>query len=188
MTQQEAEYITAIRLGDKDGLRNIYRSFLPGIIGLITRNGGTKDDAMDIFQDALVIIFEKCRTENFALTSTFNTLLHGVCRNLWGNRLQKKSRSETSIPEEYALASGEDFREEMQQEEKRSIFWKAFKKLGEDCQRLMLMFFEKRTMGEIAVAMDFASEGYAKKRKFQCKEHLIRIVKEDARYADYAQN
>lgn len=49
----------------------------------------------------------------------------------------------------------------------------------------MLLFFDKTSMDEIARIMNYASEGYAKKRKFQCKEHLLQIVKADATFLDY---
>lgn len=185
MTDQDHIYFTAIRSGERAGLKQIYIDFLPRITSLVTRNGGTKDDAYDVFQDALVILFEKCRNDSFTLSSSFYTLLYGICRNLWGNRLQKKARTEVTLEEDYKYNSTEDFSDLIQEEEKRSIFWNAFRKLGEDCQRLMTLFFEKTSMDEIARIMNFGSEGYAKKRKFQCKEHLLQLVKSDSSFIDF---
>ncbi len=183
---KEDSLIHAIRTGDPVGLKEVYRKYLPGIQTLVTRNGGTRDDAFDIFQDALMVLFEKVRDERFQLTSSFYTLLYGICRNLWGNKLQKRSRSETDLPEQWQISSGEEWQELIVREEMRSIFWSAFQKLGEDCRALLQLFFEKVSMEEIARIMGYAGEGYAKKRKFQCKEHLIRLVREDHRYPDYA--
>lgn len=185
MTDQDLQYVHAIRSGHRDGLKQIYTDFLPRITSLITRNGGSKDDAYDVFQDAMVVLFEKCRTDSFTLSSGFYTLLYGICRNLWGNRLQKRSRTEVTLEDDYKFNQTEDLSKLIQEEEKRSIFWNAFNKLGEDCQKLMLLFFDKTSMDEIARIMNYASEGYAKKRKFQCKEHLLQIVKADATFLDY---
>jgi RNA polymerase sigma factor (sigma-70 family) len=185
MAKTDQEYLSAISSGDTAGLRQIYREFLPRIVGLITRNGGTHDDAKDVFQDALVVLFEKCREERFELKSAFSTLLYGVCRNLWGNRLQKKSRTEVTIPDNPKFSSDDDLESAILEEEKNRILWDAFQQIGADCQRLLELFFEKKSMAEIAEAMGFGSVGYAKKRKFQCKESLLDKAKADPRYAEY---
>ena len=59
MNKKEDSYIECITTQNKDGLISIYEQFLPRIKNLIKNNGGSEDDAMDIFQDAILIIFEK---------------------------------------------------------------------------------------------------------------------------------
>jgi RNA polymerase sigma factor (sigma-70 family) len=185
MAATDHNYLEAIRTGNTDGLRNIYREFLPGIRRLITRNGGSADDAMDIFQDALVILYEKCRSANgLTLTSSFYTLLYGICRNLWGNRLQKKSRSEVTLPDDLKLQDDTDLQRLIIREEENRIFWDAFRKLGKECQALLQLFFEQKKMEEIAETLSLSSVSYAKKRKFQCKEQLVNWVQHDPRYQD----
>ncbi len=186
MTNTDHQYLTAIRTGDLGGLRRIYQEFLPPVSSLITRNGGTHEDAKDIFQDALVVLYEKSRGGRFELTSTFYTLFYGICRNLWGNRLQKKSRTEVTLPDDPKFMDAADLEQIILEEEKNRLFWDAFRLLGADCQRLLHLFFEKKTMEEIAATMQFSSVGYAKKRKFQCKENLLNFVKADPRFPEYA--
>ena len=61
--------------------------------------------------------------------------------------------------------------------ERQSLFDKAFARLGEDCQKLLLLFFQKKPMDEIAVEMGFGSDNYAARRKHTCKERLVELVK-----------
>jgi len=185
MTHTDQQHINSIRTGDNAGLHRIYREFLPRIHALITQNGGSYDDARDVFQDALVVLFDKCRTENFALSSSFSTLLYGVCRNLWGNRLQKKSRSEVSLTDDLKFTDSTDIEFDLVQAERESIFWDALRRLGNESRQLLELFFEKKSMEEIAETMQLSSVGYAKKRKFICKEQLIEQVKSDVRYKDW---
>lgn len=187
MDHQDTKYIDALKSGDKRGIREIYDKFFPGIQSLITRHGGNAEDAQDIFQDSLIVIFEKLRMNSFQLSSSFYTLLYGICRNLWGNRLQKRSRTDVSLSDDLTVPVGDDLRDLIHQEEKRQIFWHAFKKLGKDCQQLLQLFFEKTSMEEIATIMGYASEGYAKKRKFHCKSQLVLLVQQDPMYHDYTQ-
>jgi RNA polymerase sigma factor (sigma-70 family) len=186
MTEQDQHYLKALQHGDKYGMEKIYRDFMPRIHSLITRNGGNDSDARDVFQDTMVVLFQKCRQDNFQLTSAFATLLYGVARNIWGNRLQKRSRSEVTLNDDLKSTVKEDLGDLILDEEKRRIFYDAFRKLGPDCQKLLELYFDKTSMQAIAQALGYASEGYAKKRKFQCKEQLIKFVRQDQRFYDYA--
>lgn len=188
MSPTDERYISAIQTSDRAGLNKIYQQFLPSITRLITQNGGSADDARDIFQDALAILFEKCRQKDFALRSAFSTLLYGICRNLWGNRLQKKSRTEVTLPDDFKYSDGTDLDQVILDAEQNRILWDAFRKISAECQQLMELFFQQKTMAEIAEALQLSSVGYAKKRKFQCKEHLITQVKADPRYREYRPN
>lgn len=184
MTNKEQNYLNAIQTADRKGIEQIYADFLPRIVKLITTKGGSHDDAEDVFQEAILIMYEKANAANFSLTSNFYTMLHGICRNLWGNRLQKKSFGEVTIPEDLKYTTGESIEEDIQQAEEKQVFWDAFQKLGEDCRKLLSLFFEKIKMEEIMKIMGFGSIGYTKKRKFQCKEKLIDWIKKDARYEE----
>jgi RNA polymerase sigma factor (sigma-70 family) len=188
MRPADEHYINAIRNNDRKGLQQLYQEFLPRISAFIRKNGGKDADAKDVFQDALIVIFKKVQEADFQLTSGFYTLLYGICRNLWGNRLQKKSGNEVSIPEDYKYTGEAGLSQLLEQQEEEQIFWDAFRQLGQDCQQLLQWFFAKVKMAEIAERMEYSSVGYAKKRKFQCKEQLIQRVKADARYSELMNN
>jgi RNA polymerase sigma factor (sigma-70 family) len=186
MSKTQPDYLSIVRSGDPAGLRTLYQEFLPRIANHIMNKGGSLEDAKDVFQDAIIVLYEKARQPDFKLTSGFYTFLFGVCRNIWGNRLQKKSRTEVTIPEDAKYKSDTDTEAMIYQAEENRLFWDAFKKLGEDCQRLMRLFFEKTKMDEITSLMGYGSVNYTKKRKFVCKEQLVRFVKEDERFEELA--
>ncbi len=185
MDISDQEYIDAIINGDPGILRQMYQTFLPKIERFITSKGGSKDDAMDIFQDAIMVIYGKAKQKNFNLTSSFYTYLYGICRNLWGNKLQKKSRTEVTLNEDIKYnqqVEGVDAL--MEEQEEYQLFWSSFKKLGADCQKVLQLFFEKTKMEKIVEIMGYSSVGYAKKRKFQCKERLVKLIKDDDRFQE----
>ena len=184
MHNTEEEFIKVIITGNSKGLRKIYEMFLPRIRKLITSNGGNEEDVQDVFQSAILTIFEKAQKENFKLTSKFFTLLYGICRNIWGNRLQKKSFKEVTLSDTVKYSSEENIEYEIEKAEEQALFWASFKKLGKDCQKLLRLFFDKEKMEKIAKLMGYGSVSYAKKRKFQCKEKLIEWIKKDPRYKE----
>jgi len=188
MGQQDQKYILAIQHNDTRGLQAIYQVFYPRIQRFIQQNGGSLADAQDIFQEALVIIFKKIKSGNFTLSSGFYTLLYGICRNLWGNQLQKKSRTEVTLLSDYKYTIEPGFESLIEAAEEQQIFWDAFKKLSTDCQQILQLFFAKVKMAKIVEEMQLSSVAYAKKRKFQCKEKLVDFVKADTRYLELTQN
>ncbi|MGB0931017.1 MAG: RNA polymerase sigma factor [Chitinophagales bacterium] len=183
MNQTEYIYLQYITQNDRTGLQKIYSLFLPRIAKFIVANGGNVHDAKDVFQDAIVIIYQKARKDDFKLTSKFSTLLYGVCRNLWGNRLQKVSRRRVTFLEEDKYKDVvADLDNVMEKEEKSKLLWMAFKQLGAECQKLMQLFFGKKKMVEIVEVMGYSSLAYGKKRKYVCKERLVKRIKESEEY------
>lgn len=169
----------AVLHGDQTVLRRIYQNYLPPVQKFIVQSGGRQADALDVFQDALVIIYEKAKKPEFELTGTFFSYLYGVCRRVWGNRLQKKDNQTVTIDENVKIGSVDSIQPLIEQEERDKLFYKAFQKLGKDCQKLMRLFFEGNSMEEICEQMGHGSPGYSKKRKFQCKEMLTELVKSE---------
>lgn len=54
--------------------RKLYSCY-PKIEKLILSNGGSKSDAEDLFQEALIIFYEKVQQSNFELRSSISTYL-----------------------------------------------------------------------------------------------------------------
>ena len=180
----EQDFINGIKNGDMKVLDQVYSLFLPKITAFIRSKGGTTEDAHDTFQDALVIIFEKTRQEDFKIEKSFYAFLYRVCRNLWGNRLQKKSMKEVTLPDQIKHLAEEDIFAFIVQEEREQLFWTAFKKLGADCQQIFQLAFQKKSTEEIRQIMGFSSKGYTKKRKHICKGKWIELVRADVKFTE----
>lgn len=174
---QQTDFIQAILTGNRADLSRMYATIFPAIRKLVQDYGGSEADAQDVFQDATIVIYEKAQNPDFQLTSQFSTFFIGICRNLWMSRRQKKSASEVTIPEEAKYMADESLEIDLLQVERGKLFYKALRELGEDCQKLLQLFFQKNSMEDIAAAMGFGSEGYARRRKSQCKDRLVELVK-----------
>lgn len=179
------DYLTGIVKGDQAVLRHLYRAMFPLIGQMVQQQGGSEEDARDIFQEATVVIYGKAQAPDFSITFQFNTYFTAVCRNLWLNRRTKKSASDVTISEDDKLFSDTaDIELDYITMERQQLFDAAFLQLGADCQKLLRLFFEKTSMTEIAGQMGFASEGYARRRKFQCKDYLIELVRKQPQYEE----
>lgn len=176
-TTPTLDYIEAIRTGDPLQLKHLYRQLFPMIKDLVWKNGGSEQDAKDLFQDAVMVVYHVSRKPGFELTSQFSTFLYGIAWNLWRSRRKKKSNSEVMISEDAQYIADDLPEFDHLKLERQSLFDKAFAQLGEDCQKLLLLFFQKKPMNEIAAEMGYGSEGYAPRRKHACKERLVELIK-----------
>ena len=67
---------------------------------------------------------------------------------------------------------------------KMTLYQKYFKQLPEDCQNILKLTARDIPQKEIAQALNFKSENYVNKRKHNCKDKLIEMIKKDPQYPD----
>jgi RNA polymerase sigma factor (sigma-70 family) len=167
-------------------LQYIYKQYYYNINYFIRKNQGSEDDASDIFQEAIIIIYRKIKENDLVFEkSSFKGYLFSVCRLLWLKQLEKrrveKEKLIDSLPYQEDLYD-DNLNEIVIKNERYGLYQKHFGALSTDCQKLLQLFFEKVSLKEIAMVMGYKSEKYAKKRKFKCKELLISRIKQDAEF------
>ena len=161
----------------------IYENFFHQIKVFISQNRGTEEDAQDIYQDALLIIYQKIIKNNLTLTCSFNTYLYSVCRLLWlkqleHKKLQRMNAEDTGVFIELDSSIIEIF----ELNERYKLYQDHFQKLSFSCQKVLELFLAGIPLKEIADILGFKSDQYAKKRKYQCKEKLISSIKSDPEF------
>jgi RNA polymerase sigma factor (sigma-70 family) len=180
------EIIEGIKARDNCVLQYVYKNHYPSIHHFIISNSGSPEDAKDIFQESIIVIFRKIKEqEHFLLNSSFKTFIYSIARNLWLKHLRairyeglkiKDQQQYIELKDEPFKVSNEDL--------KMSLYQKYFKQLPEDCQNILKLTARDVPQKEIAQAMNLKSENYVKKRKHNCKEKLIEMIKQDPRYPD----
>ena len=179
------DLLNVILRNDTIILQFIYKNFYSKINFFIKKNSGDDDDANDIFQEAIIIIFRKLKANDLVLDCTFDTYLYSVCRFLWLKQLDKRKVEKEKIKDnhEYNEDLYDDGLEKVADlNERYKLYQKHFTNLGKDCQKILQLYFDKVPLKNIAQIMGFKSEKYAKKRKFKCKEYLIKSIKQDLEY------
>ena len=148
----------------KDGQREkafikLY-SLYPKIERLILSKGGNKQDASDVFQEALIILNRNLEKSDFKLTSSFYTYLYSVSRFIWKDTQKKFSKQEL-----HNLSENEvEYFHSILEEKKYQLAERAFLELGERCRQLLQLFYHKAmSFKDIANVMQFKSEKIAKK-------------------------
>ena len=167
----EKEIFDRICSGDEEALDVIYKKYYRMMTKLVISNNGTEQEAKDIYQDALIVFWQKAVSGNLVMTSKMSTYIYSICLNLWRKELDRKGRH----TREY-----KDFPEFQDHEsaERIKIINNCVNKLGDTCRKVLTYFyFDGMSMAEIAEKLGFANTNTAKTKKYKCKKKLDEIVK-----------
>ena len=180
------EIIEGIKARDNCVLQYVYKNHYPSIHHFIVSNSGSPEDAKDIFQESIIVIYRKIKEQkHFMLSSTFKTFIYSVARNLWLKHLRAIKYEGQKIQDQQSYMELKDEPFKVSNDDlKMSLYQKYFKQLPEDCQNILKLTARDIPQKEIAQAMNFKSENYVKKRKHNCKDKLIEMIKMDPRYPD----
>ncbi len=175
-------YLEGIKRGDTSTIQAMCKQYGKAIVQYVETHGGNREDARDVLQEGLMLLYQKTNQAGFQLTSSLFTYFYAICRNIWMNKARKKSRQEVTFDQQtLSMVEGRDTAE-IEYNEQYHLYRRKFLELGKDCQKVLSLFMNKIPMTEIMKKMGYSSVGYAKKRKFKCKEKLIQRIKEDNSY------
>ena len=175
----EKELFERIQKGDEKALEFIYKKYYRMMTKLVITNSGTEEEARDVYQDALVVFWQKARSGNLVLTSKMSTYIYSICQNLWRKELDRKKRLSN---EEKDTAESLD----LDSPEREKIIAKCLDQLGETCRKvLMYYYFDEMSMQEIADKLGFVNTDTAKTKKYKCKQKLDELVKSQYSERDF---
>jgi RNA polymerase sigma factor (sigma-70 family) len=172
----DLELLDGLARNDRKAVEELYEQHYRMVQSFILNNNGSPDDARDVFQEAMILLYEKTQTGNFDLTSKLKTYVYSVCRRLWLKRLQQLQRFGAPVEslEEVAPVE-EDLEEQERRNEAFGMMDKALNHLGEPCKSLLEAYYvHKKQMQEIAEGFGYTNADNAKNQKYKC---LMRLKK-----------
>jgi RNA polymerase sigma factor (sigma-70 family) len=176
--------LDGIRKQNEKVIAEIYTRFFPSVRHYIYRNNGTREDARDIFNDAIVVLLQKAREDALNLNCSLKTYIYAVCRNLWLKKINSENVEEISFSEIEDTLEGACLIEESFYDFDRAnlLFQKHLLRLSPTCRKLIQHFLDGKSFKEITHLMNYRNESYARKRKYRCIQVLIRRIKKDPDY------
>lgn len=175
--EDERALLEGLAANDTSAIEEIYRKNFGAIQAFIVKNGGTSEDARDIFQEAMVVLFQNAQSDSFDLTSSLKTYLYSVARRLWLKKIQKDKRlfATTSDTLAETIPVDDDMEVSGQQSERFDLLEFSLERIGEPCRSLLTAFYiQKKSMPEIAEAFGYTNADNAKTQKYKC---LLRLKK-----------
>ena len=164
-------------------LERIYERHYRTIKTFIMSNYGTDEDAADIFQDSIIVFYNMTKREDFKLSCTIRTYLFSVARNIWYKHLRSKGK-EIPFPNEMQNVFSTDTHLDILLESERSnVIARLLDHLGEQCKKILILFYyEKIKLKDIAEIMNYSSEQVAKNKKANCLKHIKQKINSSSHY------
>ncbi len=175
-SEQDKILLEGLAREDKSAIERIYRDNYQMIQSLVLNNNGNPDDAADIFQEAMIVLFEKSKSAEFELNCQLKTYLYSVCRRLWLKKLQQQQRFGRQTDDlEQVVPVEEDLEQHAKKQMDFSIMENAMNKIGEPCKSLLEAYYiQKKPMQQIATEFRYTNADNAKTQKYKC---LVRLKK-----------
>lgn len=181
----DIEIIRCLKEGTNgEALKHLYSEIFPKIKSYILQNSGSEDDALDVFQDAVVTLCKQIHLKKYDEKYELAGFLYSVSRNLWINKVKRDKRI-TSIPENFDLGEITDFTDGILTKENEKTLKDITEKLGQKCLELLKQsVFYKTSSEEIIKKMGFSTANAVKTQKYKCKQKLLKIIDENPLYKE----
>lgn len=173
----DREVILGVLNNSVEALNKLYAAYFPMVLQFILNNNGSEDDAKDVYQETIIVLYNKIKGGNFELTSKLNTYIYSVSRRIWLKKLTQHSKKTSNITDyEDVLAVEEDVE---QHEEKDMQFDKmatALEGLGEPCKTIIQDFYiHNQSMQHICEKFGYTNADNAKNQKYKCLQRLKKL-------------
>ncbi|MDI1353931.1 MAG: sigma-70 family RNA polymerase sigma factor [bacterium] len=171
------EFIEGLRSGDNIVLSALYKKYYNIVLKFIVNNSGTEEAARDIYQEAVIVLYEKAQQPDFNLTCQLQTYIYSVVKRLWLKQL--KNNGKTFLfkddDENEVVDVTADFSEYQEKEKEIEKMNKSLMQLGEPCSSLIKDFYVlKLNMEELAEKYGYTNADNAKNQKYKCLQRLKR--------------
>lgn len=156
-------------------LQKLYDDYFHVVSIFIQKNSGTQQDAEDIFQEAMIVLIEKLKQDDFELSASLKTYVMAICKNLWFKHLRdNKKHTISELPDNFS----DDFFEDIALSiDKEKTYWDRLSSylsnVSDHCKKLLDMFyFERKTIDEIQKHFGYSTKHNAQNQKYKCVEQV----------------
>ncbi len=179
--ENDKEIIASIRDGKNQWVLNsLYKRTLPKIKNLIRKMNGGEQDALDIFQEAVIIFYREVKLNKMKEDTNIDGFIYTVSRNLYLNKLRITNRHEAFEYSEGGYNSeNPSIERHLEMKDSENEMMALLSNLGDKCKALLkALIFDDLDYQEVAAKLGFASGDVVKTQKHRCKKKLEKLLEE----------
>lgn len=172
---QTQDQVTALLYNDEKIIEQLYKTNFLKAAQFISNNGGTEEEAKDIYQEAFIAAWQNVRAGKFIVQegSSLEAYIFQVTKFKWFDHLKKNKQKKMVALQDEGIADNVYSEEEYEYIEKVKLH---FSKLGEQCRQVLTLFyFKKQSMNKIASVYSW-TDATAKNNKYRCLQRLREMV------------
>ncbi len=170
------EQVKAIKNNDEKLLETIYLANFSKVESFVLANNGDAEQARDIYQEAFIALWRNIQADKFhpENETAIDGYLYQIAKNKWLDYLRsghytKLVRLQETTPEESTA-------EVKEESEDLHIIKKHFKELGDNCRKVLsLFYYNNHSLKKIAAKMGWTEET-ARNNKYRCLQKLREAV------------
>lgn len=171
--------ISSLAIGESKAINYIYKHFYPTIEKMVFKMNGSTDDAYDVFQDSMTILYEKAKTNNLHLTCQLSTYLTAIAKHMWLKKLSKRKQQSFSVLYDNMdedVAVDDDLSKFFEFEQHANKLTQSLTQLGEPCKSLIESFYmHDKSMQDIVEIYQYTNTDNAKTQKYKCLNRLRKL-------------
>lgn len=173
----DREVVLGILNNSEEALNKLYTGYFPMVLQFILNNNGDEDDAKDVYQEAIIVLYNKIKSGNFELSSKLKTYLYSVSRRIWLKKLTQQSKKTNNIADfEDVLTVEEDFEQHELKDLQFAQMKNALDSLGEPCKTIIQDFYiQGLSMQDICEKFGYTNTDNAKTQKYKCLQRLKKL-------------
>ncbi len=175
----DAQLIDFMRNGHPDGLTYAYKYHREYCMNYMKSKYYDHEEIQDIFQDAVIVLYEKVQQSDFELTCSIQTYLNSICRNQIFIRLKKAGKfvqgdeetdnSSNSFLDWFEESDGVNH-DRVKIIQRVLLEWKS---QSLKCYEILVRFFyRKQSMSQIAYDLGYTNADNSKNQKARCQQKL----------------
>ena len=177
----DSSIIDLIKHGGQPALGKVYATYRSEFISWMTRTFPiSEDDCKDIYQVTILIFYDNVRSGKLTnMVSSIKTYLFGIGKNLAHENMRKAKRITSIDQKEWLREHLVDDHQAPEDNNALAIARAAVSQLGDPCRKLVeLYYYQKKSMQEISVLLNYKNADTAKNQKYKCMEKLRKLYHE----------
>lgn len=168
---------------DESYFTTVYNEHKGYSMRFLHKMNSDSDLLSDVYQDAMIVLYQKVQDPAFQLTCSIQTYVNSICRNQLLNKFKENSRFVTK-GDDFDPGITDWFEDEFdaEKENRLNLIENALEHVkanGEKCYEILKRFFyQRQSSAKIAVEMQYTNGRNVKNQKSRCQKKLKELVLE----------
>ena len=161
----------------------VYKNYRDNTFRWLSKYHKNFEEIQDVYQDAVIVLYENSRRPDFQLTASIQTYLNSICRNQLLTKHRNNSKMHLVEISEYdsKITDWFNYNEYAEDKEERlSLLERAFEQFrikNEKCYQILKMqYFDKFKMSRIAELVGLSTSRSAITQANKCRGKLYDLI------------
>lgn len=181
-TWSDDEIIEAFSTGGalkEQAVNHLMNEYIPYLPKVAKKTGLSKNEALDVFTDAIMALIDQTTSAQFKGASKLSTYFYKIFYFKCVDLFRKKTTNKIDYKDELSISSDSTpiIINKIETDEKIKQLYKYLDQLGDPCKQILLDWgFWGYNMKEIAERTGLENSVQAKDRKYKCLKKLRKLI------------